>query len=89
MIYETTYRKLLLTAEWDKKRTHILQRDGHSCRNCGSGKHLQVHHRQYCVDTKTGLRIVPWDYPDRLLITLCKECHKTGHQLFTVPLIKY
>lgn len=88
MIYETTYRELLLTAKWKKKRKEILHRDKGCCRNCGSDRHLQVHHRQYNVDAKSGLRIVPWDYPNRLLITLCDECHTAGHHLYFIPSIK-
>jgi hypothetical protein len=28
----------------------------------------------------------PWEYPDRLLVTLCESCHQKGHKVFNVPI---
>ena len=79
------YSTLLQMEQWKEKRVDILSRDGHKCRNCGSRQHLQVHHRQYHVNNKTGLKKYPWQYENKYLITLCRECHETGHRLIQVP----
>ena len=52
---------------WGPLRDTVLHRDNYRCWECGSIKHLMVHH------------IVPWavsqnDHPDNL-ITLCGACH--------------
>lgn len=82
-----TYDELLTTPQWETKRQVILLRDGHRCRNCGSEKRLQVHHRQYHVN-KYGEKVKPWNYSNRYLITLCDECHKIGHGQFKIPVFK-
>jgi hypothetical protein len=33
----------------------------------------------------TGKLLMPWDYEDRYLVTLCKKCHEAGHALIKVP----
>lgn len=88
MIHETTYNELLLKPEWKNKRKEILSRDGYCCRNCGRTDSLQIHHRQYHYDKKTGLKLVPWDYADKYLLTLCETCHSIGHQLYSIPSFK-
>ncbi len=79
------YGRLLLTDEWREKRNIILERDGHKCRNCGSGSELEVHHRQYHTSKHTGAFKKPWQYNDHNLITLCSRCHKAGHKKYNVP----
>jgi 5-methylcytosine-specific restriction endonuclease McrA len=82
---EEEYGALLKRPEWSIKREMILKRDGHHCRSCGSANNLQVHHRQYHKFSATGEYKRPWDYNDRYLITLCLDCHKTGHIYFKIP----
>jgi len=81
----TSYAELLQSTQWQEKRQIILKRDGYVCRNCGSNKSLEVHHRQYHLLSKTGKFRKPWDYPDKNMISLCAHCHKAGHQKFKVP----
>lgn len=79
------YRSLLNEDLWYQCRKKILRRDGYACRNCGSSEQLQVHHIQYHVYVDTGLWKDPWDYDDKLLVTLCRKCHKLGHLQHKVP----
>ena len=71
-----------------EKRSKILQRDGHRCQNCGSEKFLQAHHRQYHFLSNLGQFKAPWDYNDKYLVTLCRDCHQRGHQNFNIPVFK-
>ena len=88
MVHEISYVEMLLTERWRNKRELILERDKHQCRNCGSTNQLQVHHRQYHIDTKTGFKREPWDYNDKYLITLCDQCHEAGHKQYKIPSFK-
>lgn len=64
-----TYSEKLRDPRWQKKRLEVFQRDGFSCRCCGSiTETLNVHHKRY-----TGN---PWDAPLDDLETLCEGCHK-------------
>ena len=66
-----TYSEKLKDPRWQRKRTEILNRDGFKCRDCGADdKTLHVHHCFY-------ERGEPWKTRDGLLLTLCKDCHKT------------
>ncbi len=78
------YEELLLHPDWKNKRKAILFRDNQKCRNCGSTKHLQVHHRLYVVLKNTKKFVAPWDYKNEHLITLCDGCHKAGHDKYKV-----
>lgn len=67
----TPYQKKFLDPRWQKKRLDILNRDNFSCQRCGNAeKTLHVHHRHYLSGKE------PWDYPAKLLVTLCEECHE-------------
>ena len=67
------YNKLLQTPQWKECRQKILKRDNYTCQKCGSIKNLQVHHLKYIKDRN------PWEYPNKLLITLCGKCHTKIH----------
>jgi hypothetical protein len=71
------YGSLLRTREWANRRKEIKERDGWMCRECRAtadeGALLHVHHRQYRVG------LLPWQYPDDSLITLCENCHWEIH----------
>lgn len=79
---------MLLTERWKQKREQILERDNRQCRNCGFANNLQVHHRQYHINSKTGFKREPWDYDNKYLVTLCNSCHEAGHQQYQVPNFK-
>ncbi|MET3414789.1 hypothetical protein [Methylobacterium sp. 1030] len=59
-----------LDPRWHRKKAKILQRDGRQCRieGCGETVALEVHHIRY-------LPIHVWDYPDKLLLTVCGYHH--------------
>ncbi len=82
------YSQSLSDLRWKQKAEIIKNRDGNKCRICSSTYHLNVHHRAYLFIKKYQSFLVPWNYPDSILITLCKECHDKGHLQMKVP-IKY
>lgn len=64
------YPELLKHPYWQRKRLKILERDEFSCRKCHDTQtNLQVHHLYYNMD------LLPWEYPDEALISLCDLCH--------------
>lgn len=66
---EKTYIQKLQDPRWQRKRLEIMQRDDFKCRHCNAvDKPLQIHHIAYNFKD-------PWDIEDRLLISLCSECH--------------
>lgn len=72
------YNKLLQHPLWQKKRLKIMERDLWECRSCNAtDKMLHVHHTKYIKDNE------PWEYDDNYLITLCKDCHETHHDIKT------
>lgn len=81
-----TYGGLLFREEWKNKRDEIIKRDG-CCKICNSITDLQVHHRQYHFLLKEKKFKLPWEYPNNLLITLCENCHRRGHNKYKVPII--
>ena len=68
-----TYEEQLKDPRWLKKRKRVLVRDNYQCILCGSDHDLQVHHTEY----RDGKRA--WEYPNIVLVTLCKECHQNVH----------
>jgi 5-methylcytosine-specific restriction endonuclease McrA len=72
------YKEQLLTSDWLKKRAEIMQRDNFVCSKCLCDNYenrLEVHHIAYLYNKKA------WEYPDYLLVTLCRNCHQTEHDL--------
>jgi 5-methylcytosine-specific restriction endonuclease McrA len=64
-----TYSEKLRDPRWQKKRLEIFERDGWKCLMCGRrDRELQAHHVIY-------KKREPWDYPDYLYQTLCRDCH--------------
>lgn len=80
-----SYRELLFDKRWLEKRAEIIKRDNYCCRICGSMDDLTVHHKQYHINAKTNEKNYPWDYDDKYLVTLCKNCHQRGHAKYKVP----
>lgn len=71
-----SYKEKLKDPRWQKKRLEILSRDNFKCKKCGDEEStLHVHHYVYLK----GLD--PWEYKNRDLDTLCKDCHNIIHHL--------
>lgn len=69
-IDNSEYLELLKHPFWQRKRLEVFERDGFKCRKCTDQlTNLQVHHLYYKFD------VMPWDYPDDAMITLCELCH--------------
>ena len=69
----TAYEKILNRKEWQDRAHEIKTRDNLKCQayNCSTPNDiLQVHHLDYFSHRD------PWNYPDDMLITLCKTCHQ-------------
>lgn len=79
------YYKLLKHPKWFEKRNIIIKRDGHVCKYCGSADGLIVHHRRYNFNKKTQRFELPWNYENKHLLTLCKNCHQKGHSIYKIP----
>lgn len=68
------YSDQLKDPRWQKRRLDILNRDNFTCQMCGhTEKTLHVHHIHYYQG------MLPWEYADGLLVTLCEECHECEH----------
>ncbi len=69
------YSKLLKNELWINKRLIILKRDNFKCKNCNcKNEELHIHHTIYIQNRK------PWEYDNKYLITLCKNCHNEIHK---------
>lgn len=87
MDYKVNYKEKLFDPRWKAKRKRILNRDQNQCKICGEReKKLIVHHKQYHFINVLKRHAEPWDYDDRLLVTLCESCHERGHNKFKVPI---
>jgi len=70
-----TYAEKLKDPRWQKKRLEVFERDDWTCQECGDKTNtLVVHHEKYSKQYKN-----PWDYPFKLLSTLCEKCHDKYH----------
>jgi 5-methylcytosine-specific restriction endonuclease McrA len=69
------YSKLLKDKKWSDKRLEILKRDDFRCTKCSCKDcQLHIHHTIYIQNKK------PWEYNNKYLITLCKNCHNQLHK---------
>lgn len=71
-----TYADQLKTSAWLKRKTEILTRDNFVCTIClkdNFESRLEVHHIGYLQGK------MAWEYPDYLLVTLCRDCHQSEH----------
>lgn len=71
------YQEQLLTGEWQSRRREILRRDNYTCQECGTKAgeaSMHVHHKGYVSS------LLPWEYPDEALTTLCESCHSKAHE---------
>ena len=53
--------------------------------NFNPNKSLHVHHKLYYLDPASGRFILPWNYDDEHLETLCVSCHDNIHKKETIP----
>jgi len=70
------YKEQLQTSAWLRRKYDILFRDNFVCSQClcdNSECQLEVHHIAYYPNR------LAWDYPDYLLVTLCRDCHQKEH----------
>lgn len=67
------YNKQLQTKTWQRKRNKILAKAMYLCSCCKCFECLEIHHLYYIRGNKA------WDYPDKALIVLCRECHQKWH----------
>jgi 5-methylcytosine-specific restriction endonuclease McrA len=89
MIDKINYGEKLFDPRWKIKRKQILNRDANKCVICKKDEgHMHVHHKQYHFIKRLQIHVDPWDYEDRLMVTLCESCHSRGHYRYKVP-IKY
>lgn len=89
MTEKVHYAEKLFDPRWINKKKQILLRDKHRCVICGKSEgKLHVHHKQYHYIKRLNVHVDPWNYDEKLLITLCESCHNRGHYRFKVP-IKY
>lgn len=74
---QLSYKEMLRSPLWQKKKNSILIRDHYACTCCGDIEtNLQVHHIKY-----TGF---PWDAADEDLKTLCEHCHYIHTRLHSI-----
>lgn len=70
------YADQLKTSAWMRKKYEILERDSYVCSKClkdNFEEQLEVHHIAYYPNRKA------WEYPDYMLVTLCRSCHQEEH----------
>jgi hypothetical protein len=71
------YNEKLQHPFWQKKRLEIFDRDNWHCQGCGDGTtQLEVHHLEYFKGKE------PWEYPEDMLITCCRNCHQSEELRF-------
>lgn len=84
-----SYAEKLADPRWQKRRLEIFQRDNWKCVSCGNTEmQLEVHHLDYFNGKQ------PWEYPDDMLVTVCRECHgkedvRAKHEQYLLQALKY
>ncbi len=69
--YKQNYNDYICSEEWFKKRKSALKFHGKSCKKCGVGKRLHVHHMTYVNFRNENI--------ETDLTILCKKCHDKYH----------
>ncbi len=65
------------TTKWERKRIHILKRDGYTCQECkryGKRVDADTAHHIYPVEHYPEYQWCNWN-----LISLCNKCHNSMH----------
>lgn len=71
------YKDQLKTSAWLRVKYEVMARDNFVCVNClcdNFERQLEVHHVAYYPDKRMA-----WEYPDYMLVTLCRKCHQKEH----------
>jgi len=68
------WSELCQSEEWYQRKKEIWQLYNNQCAKCQSKDFLEVHHKYYIKDHNG--RLLPWEYPDEALVTLCRSCHQ-------------
>jgi hypothetical protein len=76
--FDTIFDPILKDPRWLAKREEIFKRDNHHCLYCNAEANLEVHHIYYIIKKQ------PWEYPNNLLVTFCRDCHKHWHDLYGI-----
>lgn len=75
----TSYNEQLLDKRWLRKKTKILAIAACKCSACGSNSvQLNVHHLYYILGNDA------WEYPNKALIVLCRDCHVRWHNTYKI-----
>jgi hypothetical protein len=69
-----SWSELCQSEEWYQRKKEIWQLYNNQCAKCQSKDFLEVHHKYYMKDANG--RLLPWEYPDEALVTLCRSCHQ-------------
>lgn len=80
---KTDYSAQLRDEKWIRYRERVLGKYGRKCAICGSEERLQVHHLKYIQNRKA------WEYPFRILMVLCADCHRKVHFVKPIDLDKH
>ena len=75
--FSRNYHENLRSSAW-LELSHILKAKSIHCIVCSTTKGLHLHHTFY--DDSRYLTL-PWLYPTRSLITVCRSCHNQIHAL--------
>lgn len=70
--HKQNYRNYLESPAWHCRRREALERGGHKCQLCASGRRLNVHHNTYA----RLFNELPID-----LCVLCRRCHRKFHNI--------
>ncbi len=87
-MFNTEYAKKLNDVRWKAKCIQIKKRDKGMCKNCGSTKYLNVHHRQYHFVLSLNQFKNPWDYPEDVFVNYKPSSAKLKY-LFSSPTIMW
>lgn len=68
---KTEYQKYCASDEWKVIRDRVLERDSHTCQDCGK-RAITVHHLSYRPEVMAG-------EDDSQLVSLCVPCHESRH----------
>jgi len=68
-----SHKNQVNSKQWKVKSIEIKNRDNFKCFICNSSNNLEVHHTMYFKDVKL------WNYENKFLITLCRNCHQETH----------
>jgi len=66
---------------WNNAKKIALERAHNMCEDCGSGRSLEVHHKEKLVNNKSRQNS-PLNRQDNLIV-LCRDCHEKRHHPYS------